>query len=61
MPVLRHTTPARAGEILAAASRDQLLRALACITASALDETENGNDTAAVVYEQLGGLGITVE
>lgn len=60
MPRLAQTAGPEAARILRQADRQALETAMMNITASALDDSENGNDTAAVVYEQLAILGITV-
>jgi len=42
------------------ANRQRLEEVVAEIALSALDDNESGDDTAAVVYEQLAKLGIIV-
>jgi hypothetical protein len=60
MPRSTKTTLLEAVMILYKADRGALETALMHIADSALDNDESGADTAAVVYEQLGQLGIIV-
>lgn len=60
MPRLVRTTPRGATEKIIAASHYDLMLALTRIAISALDDSESGVDTAAVVYAELDRLGITV-
>lgn len=45
---------------VAAVDELEVLDVLCVIAASALDPSQNGNDTASVVYEQLARLGVVV-
>jgi thiaminase len=60
MPRIVKTNPAHIEYILAFSTVGSLQEALAAIAPSALDDSESGADTAAVVYEQLARLGIVV-
>lgn len=61
MPRIVSTTPAHAETLIHEAHTLKLISALIAIAHSALDDSESGADTAAVVvYEQLATLGIVV-
>jgi hypothetical protein len=60
MPRIVATTPAHAETLIHEAHTFKLIGALTAIAHSALDDSESGGDTAAVVYEQLAELGIVV-
>lgn len=60
MPRIVKTNPAHVERILAFATVHELQSVLTAIAESALDDSESGADTAAVVYEQLARLGIIV-
>lgn len=60
MPRVVKTTDAEAMRLLRLIERQHLENALAHIALSALDDSDSGADTAAVVYEQLAKLGIVV-
>lgn len=62
MPIIiRNHTTAYAVDLIARTPEADVRRALAAIAASAADPDESGNDTAAVVYEQLSDLGLVIE
>jgi hypothetical protein len=60
MPRVTKTAGPEAARILREADRQALETAMMYVAASALDDSESGADTAAVVYEQLANLGIIV-
>jgi hypothetical protein len=60
MPRIVRTTATEAIRIADRAPADLLADIVAAIAVSALDDSESGADTAAVVYEQLARLGIIV-